>query len=172
MARESLRDRLNRPGRTAVGRLIRRGVALAPTLGAVGQVLFPGPAALIATGTGLFRGARQGVRDSIQRRTNEVQAAAANQQAATTYVRTVGNVGNWLTRNWMLLLLPVGAVMLLAMMRGTRTRSKPRSKPRSAPRSAPRPKGKTGTGFARRIKGKLYTDPKAWGRAMKNLRRK
>lgn len=179
--RETLRERLQRPGRTVAGRLIRGVIGAAPTIAAVGSIAFPAASGLVVGAMARLRAAKQNVRDTVQQRQAEVETrtrtieSGQTKPAFDTYTRGVGFFAR--LPRWLIFIVPI-SILALLLLPTRKTYNKPnkgRNKTRKAVKAnAPLPIKKSTPvgGFLRKLKGKVYTDPKAWANAMKNLRKK
>lgn len=183
--RETLRERLQRPGRTVAGRLIRGAISAAPTIAAVGSIAFPAASGLVVGAMARLRAAKQNVRDTVQQRQAEVETrtrtieSGQTKPAFDTYTRGVGFFAR--LPRWLIFIVPISIFALLLLPtrktynKPNKGRNKGRNKTRKAVKAnAPLPIKKSTPvgGFSRKLKGKVYTDPKAWANAMKNLRKK
>lgn len=175
----TLRERLNRPPRTVAGKLIRGDTSVSRTIRAVAQTAFPRAYALVGSGVAAIKAGGRDVRTTVNNRIEEIRAKSAPEAAAQQ-----AKQGNALSRVWFFLannihyvIVAIIVVILLVFLAGRRSK-KPKARKTSRSRSVARAstqrettsqKPKT-TGFSRMLKGKLYTDPKAWSSAMKKLR--
>lgn len=181
--RERLRDRLNRPGRTAMGRLIRGAIKIAKPAASVAGMVFPGAVPLVVGAAARIRAAKQHVRDRVQARKTEVEKSVQAQEQGQpgAAVRTYASVLGFFQRLpiWVWLGLIVVVVFFIfrpsrlkKRISGAGTPGKKKSAPQLMPGRKRKAVGVTTGGFSRRIGSVVYNNPKAWAAEMQRRRKR
>ena len=166
--------------RTRAGQFIRQAAA---GVGAAAATAFPVAGGVVTRAAAAFRaGVQQDVANIERRHAETKKAVSGDGQTAQRFdlLTSIQGLGLWLRNNILIVLIAVVSLFFLFNVKKAKRKSRKRNtlsiarvqreRVARTPRKA-RASSAKASGFQRRIHGKLYTSPAAWGAAMKRLRK-